>query len=194
MILVIDTSSSTAAVAIIDEQTGAIAEHSVPSRSPELVPLLRRLAKENAITRVAVVTGPGSFTGLRVGVSFGLGLAMGLEVPIVPLHTLDLQAARSGTPVTAVVEAGRGRFYFKVPGAEAALGDPGDIPASYPLAGRLSPSAEAALTAAGHAFEAESGLRTFGQAAKFLLESAREVAYGSLKLDYMQSFSARLVK
>src|SRR5438067_7081161 len=194
MILVIDTSSAVCALAIVEPTWTVKEEVLLPARSPGLREAMRGLAAAHAIAKVAVVTGPGSFTGLRVGVSFGLGLAMGLEVPIVRLHTLELQAARSETPVTAVVEAGRGRFYFKVPGAEAALGDPGDMPASYPLAGRLSPSAEAALTAAGHAFEAESGLRTFGQAAKVLLESAGEVAYGSLKLDYMQSFSARLVK
>src|SRR5437899_12975245 len=89
---------------------------------------LRRLARTEQITKVAVASGPGSFTGLRVGVSFGLGLAMGLRVPIVPLPTLDLQAARSEEPVTAVADAGRGRFYFLVPGGTVALGEPSGIP------------------------------------------------------------------
>ncbi len=96
---------------------------------------LKRLAR-TPITKVAVASGPGSFTGLRVGVSFGLGLAIGLRVPIVPLPTLELQAARSDEPVTAVADAGRGRFYFLVPGGNLALGEPADIPTSYPLVGR----------------------------------------------------------
>src|SRR2546422_4439819 len=99
---------------------------------------LRRLARTKSITKVAVANGPGSFTGLRVGVSFGLGLAMGLRVPIVPLPTLDLQAARSEEPVTAVADAGRGRFYFLVPGGTVALGEPSGIPTTYPLVGRVA--------------------------------------------------------
>jgi hypothetical protein len=49
---------------------------------------------------------------------------------------------------------------------------------------------ESALKAAGHVFTPAGELRSFGEAAASLLETAREVAYGSLKLEYMQSFSA----
>jgi tRNA A37 threonylcarbamoyladenosine modification protein TsaB len=140
--------------------------------------------------RVAVATGPGSFTGLRVGVSFGLGLAIGLRIPIVPLATLHIQAARSGEPQLAVAEAGRGRVYFAAPGAAPGVGEPAELPKDLPVAGWLRPATQAALEAAGLRFKAESELRSFGAAAARLLESAREVAYGSLKLEYMQSFSA----
>src|SRR5947209_6808637 len=98
---------------------------------------LKRLAR-TPITKVAVASGPGSFTGLRVGVSFALGLAKGLGVPIVPLPTLELQAERSDEPVTAVADAGRGRFYFLAPGGEVTLGGPADIPKTYPLVGRMA--------------------------------------------------------
>src|SRR5581483_5271851 len=115
MILVIDTSSAVSAVALV-EPTGEVRrEERVPSRSSGLREVLREMAGSAEITSVAVATGPGSFTGLRVGVSFGLGLAMGRRVPIVPIPTLTLQAARGRSPVTAVSEAGRGRFYFQVP-------------------------------------------------------------------------------
>ena len=119
MILVIDTSSSVAVVATISEDT--VSETVMSSRDPELIAHLRSIARDKTITRVAVATGPGSFTGLRVGVSFGLGLAIGLRIPIVPLPTLELQAARSDEPVTAIAEAGRGRFYYLVPGGELSL-------------------------------------------------------------------------
>jgi len=138
-----------------------------------------------------VATGPGSFTGLRVGVSFGLGLAMGLKIPIIPLPTLGIQAARSDGPVLAVAEAGRGRVYFLAPGADPGLAEAGELPRSWPVAGWLRPKTEAALEAAGLRFKSEEELRSFGSAAARLLESAREVAYGSLRLEYMQSFSAR---
>lgn len=189
MILVIDTSSSEAAVALLN---GRAHEYLVSARSQELLPLLRRLARENTITRVAVATGPGSFTGLRVGASFGLGLAVGLKIPIVPLPSLDLQAARSPNPATPVIEAGRGRFYYQPPDRGPALGDPEDIPPTHRLVGRVSAAGEAALLAAGHSLVADRELRPLHEAALSLLETAREVPYGSLKLDYMQSFTARI--
>jgi tRNA threonylcarbamoyl adenosine modification protein YeaZ len=144
---------------------------------------LRRLARTQRINKVAVAGGPGSFTGLRVGVSFGLGLAKGLGVPIVPLPTLELQAARSDEPVTAVADAGRGRFYFLVPGGEVALGTPADIPTAYPLVGRVA-------NMAGHRFKPEKELRRLVEAAAKMLETAREVPYGSLEIEYMQTFHA----
>src|SRR6266576_1857993 len=137
MTFVVDSSGSTVALAIIDSEQGQHEWLFIPARSPEVQPAMRRMAGQHEITKVAVATGPGSFTGLRVGVSFGLGLAMGLRVPIVPLPTLDLQAARTDQPVTAIVEAGRGRYYFQLPGGDVRLGEPADIPRTHPLVGRL---------------------------------------------------------
>jgi tRNA threonylcarbamoyl adenosine modification protein YeaZ len=192
VILLIDTSSSVAALATIDEKTGKTVELVLPARSSELMPHLRKLATDRRIDKVAVVTGPGSFTGLRVGVSFGVGLAMGRKLPIVPLPTLALQAARSDRPLTAVVEAGRGRFYYQVRGREPELGGPADIPTAQPLVGRVSEAGQSLLTAAGHVIEPDEGLRTFGEAALALLKSAREVAYSNVQIEYMHSLTARL--
>jgi tRNA threonylcarbamoyl adenosine modification protein YeaZ len=189
VILVIDTSSTIAAVATIDGGSSAV--QFIPSRDPALIAELHRIARAGTITKVAVATGPGSFTGLRKGVSFGLGLAMGLRIPIVALPTLELQAARSMEPVTAISEAGRGRFYYLVPGGEPGLGEPAEIPTSYPLVGVRTPAAEGAFEDAGHTFKPESELRPFPEAAAHLLKTAREVPYDSLKLEYMQTFSAR---
>lgn len=142
------------------------------------------------LTKVAVATGPGSFTGLRAGVSFGLGLAMGFGIPIVPLSTLGIQAARSEVPVLALAEAGRGRVYFLAPGGTPGLAEPGELPLDLPAAGWLRPATQAALRAAGVRLRPDSELSSFGAAASKMLESASEVAYGSLRLEYMHSFSA----
>lgn len=190
MIFVIDTSSAVSALAILDDSGKVLEEAFVPARSPELMDRMRAMASRHELSKVAVATGPGSFTGLRMGVAFGLGLAMGLRIPIVPVPTLGLQAARSDTPVTAVSEAGRGRVYHLVPGGKAALGEPAEIPKTYELVGFVSPATAAALTQAGHVFKPEAELRSSGAAASMMLASAKEVAYGSLKLEYMQSFSA----
>ena len=191
MIFVVDTSSALNALAILDASGAVRQEEFLPARSPELIDRMRSLVAAYRLTKVAVATGPGSFTGLRVGVSFGLGLAMGLRIPIVPLKTLALQAARSDAPVTAVSEAGRGRLYYLEPGGHAALGEPKEIPNTHQLVGFVSAAIESALENAGHVFASGKELRSFGGAAARLLESARDVPYGSLKLEYMQSISVR---
>src|SRR5262249_61859810 len=76
-------------------------EHELPGRA-------LALANPRRLKAVAVGLGPGSFTGLRVGVSYGVGLAMGLGVPLLGLGSLDLQAARADEPATGLVEAGGG--------------------------------------------------------------------------------------
>jgi tRNA threonylcarbamoyl adenosine modification protein YeaZ len=190
VILVIDTSSAIAALAILDPNGNVESELRLPSRSNDLRPTMRALAATHELSKVAVATGPGSFTGLRVGVSFGLGLAIGLGVPIVPLRTLGIQAARSDEPVVAVAEAGRGRVYYLTPDSRAMLGEPADLPINHELVGWVTPQTERLLLAAGLHFRPENQLLTFGQAAGRLLETANEVPYGSLEIEYMQSFSA----
>jgi len=186
MILVIDTSGSQAVLATIDGARRS--EVRIPARDPALLPAMRQVAREGNVTKVAVATGPGSFTGLRVGVSFGLGLAIGLGIPIVPLPTLEIQAARSDEPVTAVVDAGRGRYYFKVPGERPGLGEPAAIPTSHDLAGNVAD--RRSLVAAGHRFKPDEQLRPFVEATEILLRTAREVPYRNLEMEYIQSFSA----
>ena len=187
MILIIDTSSPAGSM-VATIEGGAVREFTMRGLDRDLV---KRLVAEQAPDKVAVASGPGSFTGLRVGVSFGLGLAIGLGIPIVPLPTLALQAARSAdSPVTAIVDAGRGRYYFQAPGAPAKLGEPVDIPTEYPLVGRLAN--RASLLAAGHRFAPEEHLSSFAMAATRVLETAREVPYGSLEIEYMNALSVRL--
>jgi hypothetical protein len=192
MIFVVDTSSAMSAVALLD-LSGRTVYEDVAGSGPsfDLPSRYRALEDGPALTKVAVATGPGSFTGLRVGVSFCLGLAIGLGIPVFPLSTLALQAARSESPALAVSEAGRGRVYHLAPGGAAGLAEPADLPRGWPAVGWLKPSTRAALEAAGVRVKPEDELRGFGAAAAALIESAREVAYGSLKLEYMQSFSAR---
>ncbi|GAC1508007.1 MAG: hypothetical protein NVS1B3_08900 [Candidatus Dormibacteraceae bacterium] len=191
MILVIDTSSALSALALLDQTRKPVREATYPSgRTFDLPAAYREMASGESLAAVAVATGPGSFTGLRSGVSFGLGLAMGLHIPIIPLASLGLQSARSDEPVLAVAEAGRGRVYFLVTGGEPGLGEPDELPNKLSLVGWLRPPTMAALSGAGLRFKPESELRSFASAASRVLESAEEVSYASLTLKYMQSFSA----
>lgn len=72
---------------------------------------------ESDLRAVAVATGPGSFSGLRVGMGIAKGLALGLDIPIVGIPTLAVtaepfRAARQ--PVCAMIAAGRSRFAYAV--------------------------------------------------------------------------------
>ncbi len=194
MILVIDTSSSRSALSFIDSPNGRRWDVIFGSREtgPPLDARLREeVADVHQISRVVIATGPGSFTGLRRGASFGIGLAMGLGVPVVPLPTLDLQAARGAGHLTAVAEAGRGRFYYLMPGDRPALGAADEIPRDHQLVGLLSTVSRATLEEHGHRLAADEEVQTVAEAAEGLLKSAHEVPYGSVKLEYMQSFGAR---
>jgi tRNA threonylcarbamoyladenosine biosynthesis protein TsaB len=61
---------------------------------------------------IVVVRGPGSFTGIRIGISAAKGLAEGLAIPLIALSRLGLLARRThGLSAAAVLDAGRGEFY-----------------------------------------------------------------------------------
>lgn len=71
------------------------------------------------LDRIGVTVGPGSFTGLRVGLAFALGLGAALDRPVIGLSTLDALAAslepvtKSG-PLAALIDARRGQVYAKI--------------------------------------------------------------------------------
>jgi tRNA threonylcarbamoyl adenosine modification protein YeaZ len=190
VIFVIDTSSARTAIALLD-LSGKVVREEEHASGPtfDLPARFREVADGARLSKVAVATGPGSFTGLRVGVSFGLGLAIGLRIPILALGTLELQAARSDQAVLAVAEAGRGRVYFQAPDGRRGLGEPSELPKDHEVVGWLRPDSEQAMREAGLRFRPEKALKSFGQAAAAMVETAAEVGYGSLKLEYMQSFS-----
>jgi len=67
------------------------------------------------IDRIAVTTGPGSFTGLRVGLAFAKGLALALDRPCVGIGALEALALSAGDGfVAACLDARRGRVYLQV--------------------------------------------------------------------------------
>jgi len=67
-------------------------------------------AKWTDITAIGVVVGPGSFTGIRIGIAYAKGLAMGLNIPVVPINAFELYL--SATPDACVaIESGHGDFF-----------------------------------------------------------------------------------
>lgn len=121
LLLAIDTSSRMGGVALLDG-TAILAEENWLSggkQTAQVLPAVSRICEQSGRTvgeleAVVVATGPGSFTGLRVGASLGKGLAIALRIPLVGIPTLDATAYQqrsfSGT-ILAVVSAGRGLLY-----------------------------------------------------------------------------------
>ncbi len=116
MYLAIDTSSDNASLAIVVENR-VVAELtwlSQHNHSVELMPNLNQLIEQTktnlgSTTGIVVAIGPGSFNGLRVGVSTAKGLAFSMGIPLVGINTLEAAAyqyAESGLPICPIFNAG----------------------------------------------------------------------------------------
>ena len=140
-ILLIDTCGATGSLALADS-TRPLAVATLPGRSAaeRLVPAIHSLATSSGLSlgeleAVAVVHGPGSFTGVRVGLSAAKGLCHALNLPLVAISRLAVLASLAEPParvphpspgvphpsqphrdewvhrINALLDAGRGEFY-----------------------------------------------------------------------------------
>ena len=118
MLLAIDTSTDTASLALV-EDSRVLAELTWccgQNHTVELLPQLTHLLNQTksglqSVSSIIVARGPGSFNGLRVGISTAKGLAFSLGIPIVGISTLEVEAyqhAETGLPVCPIFNAGRG--------------------------------------------------------------------------------------
>ncbi|MER3397254.1 MAG: tRNA (adenosine(37)-N6)-threonylcarbamoyltransferase complex dimerization subunit type 1 TsaB [Chloroflexota bacterium] len=106
---------------LLAEETRLVGQNHSAELLPSLAGLLARLRADlKAVRAVGVSLGPGSFNGIRVGVSTAKALAYGLDVPVIGVPTLEVQAwqfAAFGLPVACLQPAGRevvfGVFEFK---------------------------------------------------------------------------------
>src|SRR5688572_15787898 len=100
-VLAIDTALEACSAAVLDTENGMLAAESLPmarGHAEALMPLIARVMAEantpfGDLDRVAVTTGPGSFTGLRVGISAARGIALASGKPAFGLTTLAAFAA-----------------------------------------------------------------------------------------------------
>ncbi len=188
MDLVIDTSSPQTALAVLD--AGEVVVERVGERlGVEALPdaVARLVGEVRRVGRVAITTGPGSFTGLRAGASYGIGLAQGLGIQLLGLDTFDLVRALSMVPARPVVEAGRGRLYLQTSDGGAAVAAVDAVPGDLPIVGFLSERIIEAAHAVGLALVPETARRGFGRAALSVLDRALPLPYGTVKLSYITS-------
>lgn len=189
MVLVIDTSSARSALAVLSSDLEPQREVVRDSgREFDVAREAAGLVDLDTLTAVAIARGPGSFTGLRIGAAYAVGLAAGLGLPLRPFGSLELQQARARGAATAVIEAGRGRVYYLTPAGERGLAEPAELPRGAPAVGWLRPGTGAGLRDAGVTFLDDSGLFEFAAAAATVIANSPETRPDSLQLVYMQSF------
>ncbi len=121
MLLAIDTSTRNVAIAIYDgiqvlcETIWSSRDYHTIELAPAIADTLSRAGLTVQELKVlAVATGPGSFTGLRIGLAVAKGIALACHLPIIGIPTLDIvaesQPVSMGIPLAAVLQAGRGRL------------------------------------------------------------------------------------
>jgi tRNA threonylcarbamoyladenosine biosynthesis protein TsaB len=122
--LVIDTAlgACTAAACQADRVLSSRSQSMARGHAEHVAGFVRDVMSESgldfdSLDRIGVSVGPGSFTGLRVGIAFALGLGQALGRPVVGLQTLQslawsVEGSGSG-PVAAVIDARRGQVYFQ---------------------------------------------------------------------------------
>lgn len=131
MLLAIDTSTRVMGLAIHDgarllcEAAWTCGDHHTVELAPAIADALKRCGLSAAdLQALGVAIGPGSFTGVRIGLALAKGIALAQHIPLVGIPTLDVLAAAQPVqdlPLAAALQAGRGRlavgWYKAVAGA-----------------------------------------------------------------------------
>ena len=121
ILIAIETSTENCSAALL--RNGNVIERSefAPRRHAELIlPMIESLLHESGLSRrqldaIAVGRGPGAFTGVRLAISVAQGIALGLDIPVVPISSLAALAqdtpAQVGEPILATIDARMGEVY-----------------------------------------------------------------------------------
>lgn len=118
--LVIDTATAACSIALIDDGAVIARAHQVVGRghAEQLVPMIAALPDGGRAERILVDVGPGSFTGLRVGIAAARGLALGWGAEVAGFSSLALIAARgfadrATDDLAVVIEGGHGEVFMQ---------------------------------------------------------------------------------
>lgn len=121
VLLAIDTAAPRLALAVLrdGDRVDTLVEDMATGQAERLFPALEELLSRAGVTykdltRIAVTTGPGSFTGLRIGLSAARGLGLALSIPVVGIPSLlALSLVAQCDPVAVLLDAKRGEAYVQ---------------------------------------------------------------------------------
>lgn len=126
MILGIDTSAAQCAVALVGAGD-VIVQHQAMDRghAEHLFPMIEAVLSRarigyDGLSRIAVCTGPGSFTGVRIGVAAARGIALGRGIPVIGISRLEALAAELEGPVAVCLSGHGGMIYLQAFGSDGA--------------------------------------------------------------------------
>jgi tRNA threonylcarbamoyladenosine biosynthesis protein TsaB len=206
LILGLDTCLSSCSVAVLDGGRVVAAAREVMARGHQerLAPMARDVMAEaglafGALDRIAVTVGPGSFTGLRVGIAFAKGLALALDLPAVGIGTLEALAAEAHGLVFPAIDARRGQLYLQAFEDGRALMAPDALTAEVAAArlAELSQGRPFTLVGSGAALLADLApsariVAAEGADARQVARLAAARAPGALKPLYLRAPDAKL--
>lgn len=135
-ILAIDTAGPRLQLALRRDVTTDVLIEDMPTGQAERIfPAIAELLERNGtayadLTRIAVTTGPGSFTGVRIGLSAARGLGLALAIPVVGVPTLfAISLTAQCDALAALLDARRGEAWLQLfSGPGIPIGDPALLP------------------------------------------------------------------
>jgi tRNA threonylcarbamoyladenosine biosynthesis protein TsaB len=152
----IDTCLDACSVAVTEDGRvlAQVSETMARGHQERLAPMAERAMAQaglafDKVSRVAVTVGPGSFTGLRVGLAFAKGLGAALSIPVIGVSTLEALAAQETGLVFAVLDARRDQVYLQGFEDGHALMAPDVLPVGVAAARLLELSAGRSMTLVG---------------------------------------------
>lgn len=120
IVLALDTALETCSAAVLDGDRvlAARAEPMARGHQERLAPLVAEVMAEagvgfDQLERIGVTVGPGSFTGLRVGLAFAKGLGVALDLPVVGVGALEAMVAETTGFAAAIIDARRDQVYVQ---------------------------------------------------------------------------------
>jgi tRNA threonylcarbamoyladenosine biosynthesis protein TsaB len=153
-ILALDTALSACAAGVVDVPDGVRAQESLPvafGHAEALMPLIARVMDAaglvfSGLDRIAVTIGPGSFTGLRVGIAAARGIALAIGKPAMGISTLAAFAAphlraEAARSVVSSIDARHGHVYLQVFGPGAGVLTPPRLASVEEAAGYVTEAA-----------------------------------------------------
>ena len=172
-VLIVDTALGACSAAVVEDGRllGLRTELMTKGHQERLAGMARDAVADagggfGALDRIGVTVGPGSFTGLRVGLAFAQGLGAALSRPVVGVSTLDALAAsvEAGGLVAAVIDARRGQVYARLFRDGVALGAAEALPLDVAVERILEADVAPTLVGSGAVLLSETFPERLGEA------------------------------